>query len=629
MLAGSAPPRLACVRLPALPLQIAAQRPSGAPSSSPSPASSPSSAAPPPRAAPRATVDRPGPQAILVHIDDAARRAGARPGMRAASALGLCPDLQIVHVDDDALAAAQARLLALLERFTPRVEASADDPGAFWLDPAGMSRLFGAPSEWAAAILHALELDGWRARVVVGFRRFLVHALARALPPAALAPAPSALPASPTRPRDREASPPESDPAPPIAGYRPDPAALTRGAALAHQVVAPAPADARPPSAAAGDATRSACDSRPPSAAATAGDARPPAALLVLDDPVDEARLADAVPLAALDLPAARLADLAVLEVRSLGDLLRLPPAELRRRFGREVADLHARAAGLEWAPLRPRAHREPCAAAVAIDPPDDDQGRLLFALKGALAPLLDRLAAAGEAARALDLTLHLDHAAPAALRVEPAAPTLDLLALLDLVRLRLATLALAAPVAEISILVDGTRPEGQQEGLLDARPRRDPRAAAAALARLRAAYGDDAVTRPRLRSAHLPEASFTWEAIVDAPPPRPAAPAAASAANQSSATPPLCRRLLARPRPLDPEGVDPDAPVTPPSLRGAEDLAEGPIRRLDGPHRVSGGWWARAVERDYYYAETAGGALLWIFLDRPRRRWFLHGVVD
>jgi protein ImuB len=51
-------------------------------------------------------------------------------------------------------------------------------------------------------------------------------------------------------------------------------------------------------------------------------------------------------------------------------------------------------------------------------------------------------------------------------------------------------------------------------------------------------------------------------------------------------------------------------------------------VRRF-GPHRISGGWWARTVERDYWYVETQRGDLLWIFYDRPRRRWFLHAEVD
>ena len=57
--------------------------------------------------------------------------------------------------------------------------------------------------------------------------------------------------------------------------------------------------------------------------------------------------------------------------------------------------------------------------------------------------------------------------------------------------------------------------------------------------------------------------------------------------------------------------------------------LRERSIEHMYGPYRVSGGWWKRLVERDYYYAETGDGDLLWLFYDRPRKRWFLHGVLD
>ncbi|MAT24684.1 MAG: hypothetical protein CMN29_06920 [Sandaracinus sp.] len=65
--------------------------------------------------------------------------------------------------------------------------------------------------------------------------------------------------------------------------------------------------------------------------------------------------------------------------------------------------------------------------------------------------------------------------------------------------------------------------------------------------------------------------------------------------------------------------------------------LDGAPAERLQGPHRVSGGWWGapasdgalRETERDYYYAEARSGALYWIYFDRVRERWFARGVVD
>ena len=54
-----------------------------------------------------------------------------------------------------------------------------------------------------------------------------------------------------------------------------------------------------------------------------------------------------------------------------------------------------------------------------------------------------------------------------------------------------------------------------------------------------------------------------------------------------------------------------------------------GPVERLQGPYRANGAWWVREVERDYYFAHTRSGDVLWVFYDRPRRTWFLHGWLE
>ena len=57
--------------------------------------------------------------------------------------------------------------------------------------------------------------------------------------------------------------------------------------------------------------------------------------------------------------------------------------------------------------------------------------------------------------------------------------------------------------------------------------------------------------------------------------------------------------------------------------------LAGGPVKQLWGPFTISGGWWLRLQHRDYYFVETRRGDLLWVYHDRTRRRWFLHGTVE
>ena len=39
-----------------------------------------------------------------------------------------------------------------------------------------------------------------------------------------------------------------------------------------------------------------------------------------------------------------------------------------------------------------------------------------------------------------------------------------------------------------------------------------------------------------------------------------------------------------------------------------------GSIDKLTGPYVYSGGWWNREIQRDYYFAETRRGDLLWLY---------------
>jgi protein ImuB len=54
-----------------------------------------------------------------------------------------------------------------------------------------------------------------------------------------------------------------------------------------------------------------------------------------------------------------------------------------------------------------------------------------------------------------------------------------------------------------------------------------------------------------------------------------------------------------------------------------------GNIDKLTGPYVFAGGWWNREIQREYYYAETRAGDLLWLYYDRVRRRWFLQGAIE
>ncbi len=335
---------------------------------------------------------------------------------------------------------------------------------------------------------------------------------------------------------------------------------------------------------------------------------------VVFGDLPRERAAARQVQLDRLNLDSAFRDTLHKLGVRTAGMLLRLPAGGLLERFGRKAYRLHRTASGDLWTPLQPHPAEEPIQQTLALDNPETDVTRLLFLLKRLLHPLLTALVVRGEALAELALRLLLDGTGWREERVRPAAPTLDAVQVLDLVRLRLEATRLLAGVVGIELTARGVSATRAQLRLFTEQPRRDLVAANRALARIRAEFGDEAVVRARLTDGHLPEASFRWEPLEQVTLPRP----------REVALRPLGRRVLAKPVTLPP-------PL--PDVRDDGGLAlgegHGPVERLRGPYVVSGGWWGREAYREYYFAETQRGDLLWVYYDRQRRRWFLHGRVE
>jgi protein ImuB len=312
-----------------------------------------------------------------------------------------------------------------------------------------------------------------------------------------------------------------------------------------------------------------------------------------------------------------------------VGDLVAHPEAALAARFGKEAARLRALASNDPQLPIQPRPFDEPIRVSLAIEPPDDDHARLLFGIKGALHELLELVQARALTLRALRIELDLEDGGRHLELVEPAAPTRDAMLILDLVRLRLADVALTSPASGIAVEALTAKPEGDQLAMFRVGPRRDLAAGERALARVRAAFGADAVTRARVRDAHLPEARFAWEPTATLRLAKTTASGGSGAerdAEDEDEEAPLVRRVLVKPHAL--ASRDPEDAGVGPRLEGVVEGGDEVVR-LFGPYRLSGGWWVRNVERDYYYAETARGDLLWLYFDRPRQRWFLHGVVD
>ena len=157
--------RLACVEIPAFPLQLLWR------------------AEPALRGLPVAIVDHDRPHGTVLWSSKHAREAGVQVGDRYAFALAQCRDLRARRMPEATIAAANEQLRAVLHRLSPRVEPG--DPGTFWLDGDGLERVFPDATQgtagraWADTIEHELRQLGYRPTIVLGTSRFATYAIAR------------------------------------------------------------------------------------------------------------------------------------------------------------------------------------------------------------------------------------------------------------------------------------------------------------------------------------------------------------------------------------------------------------------------------------------------------------------
>lgn len=340
----------------------------------------------------------------------------------------------------------------------------------------------------------------------------------------------------------------------------------------------------------------------------------------LLDSPADEARALGLVPLERLGLPLVQLELMRDLGLSTLGDLALMSGAEVRRRFGAEVLAIWQQATRSDEVPVQDDAPLPPVACRLDdLDERRPDVMRLLWLVEQQLDALLRALDDRGQHASALQITLHMDNRTTQDASVRMAQPTLSRAVILDLVRLRLEAVHLTSGVQAMHLQLDGTETLRQQAQLWNAAAgqgggtiRRDLDAAARAMARIAAEFGSESVGVMEQHEGHLPEAQVRFKPVTHVHAPHPSREPTLS----------LVRRILAAPVSLPHRGGhEPDGWLV-------AGMDAGPVVYCAGPYVISGGWWQREVHRDYYYAETRRGDLLWIYYDRRQRAWFQHGVV-
>jgi protein ImuB len=323
------------------------------------------------------------------------------------------------------------------------------------------------------------------------------------------------------------------------------------------------------------------------------------------------------------------IAMLRALGLRTLGDFAALPPPTVGRRFSGAGVDLQALSRGDGPTLLTPFSPVEPIREELSVDHEITEIEPLAFVLRPLADRACERLRGRGAAAARVRLMLDGPGEARTTIELSPSRPITSGRAIAELARAHLAERTIDHSVTSIALeIVDEAEPEIE---MLDLFERRDlsPEAIDAAIARLRAVFGEHAACAAELIDTHRPE--DTYRLVPFSPPP--------------------CARAPRRPRRSRREGAARGAPPLPVALSetaGALRLVEPPapqpadLQRVDidgrsrrvvatrGPSRIAGGWWSEAaIDRDYYEVETDDGGRYWIFCDRKAGRYYLHGIFD
>ncbi len=272
--------------------------------------------------------------------------------------------------------------------------------------------------------------------------------------------------------------------------------------------------------------------------------------------------------------------------LRTIGELLPMPPAALARRCGPELPLLLDRLLGRApevWHNFVPPARyrrRQPLFGEA------DSSGALLFPLKAMLGDFALYLRARDVAVQRFRLIFDGGVGYRPALEVGLLAPARDPVRLLQVTRERLETLALERPVVALELVAERfERAIVRQQDLFEDSGGLEN--FESLLERLLARLGEAAVRRLTVMPDARPERAWSGQ------------PGAATGEH-----PPRPFWLLPEPR-----------PIPPPQLLGP-------------PERIECGWWdGQPVQRDYHLAEDATGRKLWVYREPAGRQWWLHGL--
>lgn len=324
--------------------------------------------------------------------------------------------------------------------------------------------------------------------------------------------------------------------------------------------------------------------------------------------------------------------------LRSLGDLRRLPRSGLARRFGEALLDELDRALGQRPDPRVWLTLPEVFSSKLELFARADTTEQVLHGASILLARLVAWAAARQVQVRRFTLRMlheprhrnllqiHAQIPPVSELEVALGEPSRDAAHLLVLLRERLANLQLAAPTLDLQLHCFDVAHRAAPNAELFPTAGSEREGITRLIERLQARLGAEHIQRLVAVQDHRPERGGVMQTASLSKLVLSVSASASASASRLDAT--VSDTSAQRPVWLLP---------TPQALHEhqARPLLDGhPLQLLCGPERVEAGWWDAALaERDYFIAQTADGALVWVYRARlplsvavDAQGWFLQG---
>ena len=338
------------------------------------------------------------------------------------------------------------------------------------------------------------------------------------------------------------------------------------------------------------------------------------------------------LPVAALRVDPPTAAALAEVGLRTVGQVLAIPPAALRQRFGEELLTRIDQALGRRWEAVVPVDLRIAPRATLELAGPVRSSEAIQLGVRNLLKELLG-LRQLG--IRRLELTLRRSDLDPLVLTIPLACASADERHLWTLLRPALERANMGFGVEGLELVAADTAAleQTQMPLLPEVLPRHDARRARRALGELvdvlSSRLGPQAVL-VRGVDSHVPEHSFTCQPATETLGGRVGtARRNSSARNTGGMDRPSI--LLDRAEPIEITCLSLDGPVVSVRWNGRTRA----VRNCLGPERIAPQWWTRsggadgeqAATRDYFKLQDELGQWLWVYRRLTDNQWFLHGL--